>query len=471
MTNFKQSEKLLKDVAKQVALDDHSFSHELHTYIYHMLKNQNVPKDELKFDLSNEGIFKSWSNRKSERTKAFISPSNPYMCQFVSRDTKALGKSEHYKVIIPLDHSHIERGVNEIIDFLDNNRIPHFTKVGRRIDSFGVIVSLVSENDLLKLLAFTKDSNYLQEGLLKPNSFAYNVDNVALTCDGSISYINVLATYILLYMKKLKETNCLDNVSVQGFYKFVINYFATTFVQDRDPSKPHILKRFQQDFYPADNKEIDINDQTVLDDYYFTTKLIIESQAKDYSMDAFVKHFGMLRNTKQEDRMINFDEVDRTLAGLMETIIKKNDSNYRVWNVEKYLETGEAIYLTNFDDCRRRTSNSTFREDLLYMLDIKHISIHDYVTAFYDKMFILDDDLVDLIKEFIAYGTHKYGPEDVKEYLKGYVTTENTAFITNDTDFRSRFRDLRVADRVKLFMKSTGKKIDDVIEICTPRLK
>ena len=471
MTNFRQSEKLLKDIAKQVEIDDHSFNHEFHNYIYHMLKNQNVPKKEQKVDLSQEGIFKNWCREQRDRTKVFISPSNPYMCQFVSRDTKALGKSEHFKAILPFDSEHMEKGVNDVIKFLDSNRIPHHTKVGSHINSYNVVVSLISEDELLKLLLFVKDNDYLQEGLLKPNSFIYSENKVGLVCDGGISYINVLATYILLYMRKLKETNCLENVSLKGLYHFIIEYYARTFVQERDPSRPNILKKFQEDFYPMDKKVIDINDPTVLDDFSFTTKLIIESQAKDFQMDSFVKHLGILRNKKLNDRSINFDNVDKTLTELIEIMIRKGDSNYNMWNIEKYIETGEAIYLTNFEECRRRISNSTFREDLLYMLEQKHIDIHDYIMAFYDRMFMLDDKVVDLVKEYIAYGAYKYGKEDTRAYLEGYITTETDAYITRNSDFRDRFKKNNVSSQIRLFMKATGKNIDDVIDLCTPRLK
>ena len=115
--------------------------------------------------------------------------------------------------------------------------------------------------------------------------------------------------------------------------------------------------------------------------------------------------------------------------------------------------------------------NSNFRDGMLYMLDMKKIGASDYVKQFYNRMFVLENDVVELLKEYLAYGDYKYGREDVREYLAGYIANNNDAYITRDNGFRERFKEMRLGDKVRLYMHTTGKDIDDIIELARPRKK
>ena len=471
MSNHKQSDTFLKGIAKDIKDNNYEFNHGLYNYIYHKLIFQNVTNDNRKKNLSEEGMFTRWCRKGRINTNTFVSPTWQYFCQFISTDGKAMRADNHIKVYIPLDHEHIERGVNEIFDFLDNNKISHLSKVGQKIRFDDVVIRLVHEDDLKKLLDFIKKNKYIQEGLIKPNSFAYNEGNIALACDGHLSYNSTVANYILLYMKKLKETNSLDKASVQGFYRFLINYYALTFVEERNPERPYVLKKFAKDFETVSGEVIDINDPVVLDDYKYVTKLIIESQAKDFKLDNFMNHYKTVINAKFKDQKVDFAAVDAMLQRLIEIMIEKGDSNYTIRNIIVYIETGQANYLTRFGDSRNMACNSSFREDILYMLKMKNMTATDYVAQFYNRMFSLDDNIKALIKEYLAYGDYKYGREDTREYLEGYVSTTNPAYITRDSDFRERFKQAKLADKVRMYMRTTGKSIDDIIELCRPRKK
>lgn len=471
MSNHKQSDDFLKGIAKDIKDNNYDFNHGLFNYIYHKLIFQGVKGEDRKRNLSDEGVFAKWCRKGRPNTNTFVSPTWTYFCQFISSDNKALRADNHIKVYIPLDADHIERGVNEIFDFLDKNNISHLSKVGQKIRFDDVVVRLVHKEDLNKLLEFIKNNKYIQEGLIKPNSFAYNEDNIALACDGSLSYNAVLSNYIMLYMKKLASVNELDKASVKGFYQFLINYYATTFVDERNPERPYVLKKFANDFDHVFNEGIDINDKYVLDSYKYITKLMIESQAKDYKLDNFIGHYTDLINKKFKDSNVDFVAVDEMLARLIEIMVQKADANYTIWNIIKYIETGQANYITRFGDSRNMVCNSSFREDMLYMLKMKDMNAHDYVRQFYNKMFTLDENIMDLIKEYLAYGDYKYGREDTREYLEGYVSSNNPAYITRDNDFRERFKEIKLAEKVMMFIKTTGKNIDDVIEMCRPRRK
>ena len=471
MSDHRQSDRFIKGIAKDIKEKDIDIDHGLFNYIYHKLKFQSVSKEDRKHNLYEEEMFKRWCRNKREKTSAFVTPTWNYCCQFISNDNKALTKDNHIKVYIPLDYSHIEDGVNQIFDFLDKNNISHLSRVSETISNTDVIVHLLSEEDLKKLLTFVNKNRYLQEGLIRPNPFAYNEGNIALASDGNISYNQTVANYILLYMKRLMETNSLGEASLKGFYKFVINYYALTFVEERNPERPFVLKKFAKDFSYIDGEELDVDDESIVEDYKYVTKLIIESQAKDFKLDNFVKHYNMVVGKRSRNQEVDFEAVDNTLAKLIEIMIEKGDSNYNTWNIISYIETGDPRCLTSFGNSRNMVVNSSFRDDILYMLKMKKMKANDYVTQFYNKMFVLDEEVKELLKEYLAYGDYKYGREDTREYLDGYVSTLNDAYITNDSGFRSRFRELNMSNKIRLYMKATGRNIDYVIDICRPRRK
>ena len=467
MSDHRQADRFIKSLAKELNNKKIDIDHSLFNYIYHRLLLLSVPTKDRNHNLNEEGLFKNWCKVKRERTNSFVTPSWTYCCQFVSKDNKALRKDNHLKVYIPLDFDHIEKGVNEIIDFLDENHISHLSRVGQRISNNSVLIHLINEEDLNKLLTFIKENSYLQEGLIKPNPFLYNEGNIALTVDGNISYNQTVANYLLLYLKKLREHNALEEASLKGFYRFVINYYALTFVDERNPERPFVLNNFSRDFSYVDNKPIDVSDDSVLSDYQEVTKLIMESQAKDFKLTNFVKHFNGVNEAKKDEEVI-VERANNMLTTIVERMIEKGDSNYSTWNIIKYIETGEPIYLTKFGDTRNMVANSSFYDDIMYTLRLKRLSAQEYVTQFYNKMFVLDDEVIELLKEYIAYGEFKYGLDDTREYLGEYLATLNDAYITRDSNFRERFKEVNLGNRLRLYMKATGYNLDTVIDNCRP---
>ena len=55
--------------------------------------------------------------------------------------------------------------------------------------------------------------------------------------------------------------------------------------------------------------------------------------------------------------------------------------------------------------------------------------------------------------------------------MDGYISTKNPAYITRDSNFRDRFKTVKLDEQIKMYMKTTGKTIDDIIEMCRPKRK
>jgi len=424
--------------------------------IYHGLIFSSVPREERAFDVSQEGMYQRFCDNKRANTYTFVDPNWSYFCQFISKDFKAHGAGDHLKVYIPLDHNHLERGVNEIFDFLDQNNISHVSKVGKRIRFDNVVVRLINKEDLDKLLAFVKNNQYLQEGLLKPNPFAFVEDNIALASDGHLSYNSTVANYMMLYFIDAYKKK--EEVSIKGFYHFVIEYYAKTFVSHEN------LEQFSDDFKYTDSKEkkIEINDHDVYNDYMFVSKLIVESQAKDYNLNRFISHYNLMHSTKTKKVTVTEESIYKTLQKMIVTMLRKNDEHYTLWNIEEYIRTGQSTFLTRFDDCRNQICNSTFRTDFQEYLKSKGLNLRDELLKVYNRVTRLDPDIANLLRDFFQVATIKYGSEAIY-YLDDYINKGDAAYITRENNLRNRFIALKVGSYLQEYIKLTGISLQDIV--------
>ena len=152
------------------------------------------------------------------------------------------------------------------------------------------------------------------------------------------------------------------------------------------------------------------------------------------------------------------------LTTIVERMIEKGDSNYSTWNIIKYIEglNKKRLYVEDIQDIieERLMSQGKYKLAREYVI-YRH-------NQFYNKMFVLDDEVIELLKEYIAYGEFKYGLDDTREYLGEYLATLNDAYITRDSNFRDRFKKINLGNRLRLYMKATGYNLDTVIDNCRP---
>ena len=116
-----------------------------------------------------------------------------------------------------------------LFDFISVNNISHVSKIGKRIRFDDIVIRVADESDARMILDFVKNNRYMQEGLLKPNPFAFSKDGIALACDGNISYNNVISLLINNYIvdKKGKDLNA---IGFEDFYNFVIDIYINIFI-------------------------------------------------------------------------------------------------------------------------------------------------------------------------------------------------------------------------------------------------
>ena len=158
------------------------------------LKNKND-------DVGNPMFYKFikyyWDN---PNIKVFCQSDWKYSCQFVTNDEQIISVGNHLKLYVPLDADHLEDGAKMIFDFIANNRICSNSKISSEIRFDDIVIRMVEPEELILLLNFINNNEYIQEGLISPNPFAFNYHGLALACDGLTSYNGIISSLIDLYM-------------------------------------------------------------------------------------------------------------------------------------------------------------------------------------------------------------------------------------------------------------------------------
>ena len=376
MTNqerINEIDKLLKKWAKIIEQNPNSRIGK--DYIYHLLIFNGTKKEEELVDLSSEKVntlniffsknkkstFSNWIDKFSKsNTKCFVSPDWQYFCQFISKDNKAYNSDEHIKMYVPLDAKHIERGVQMIFKFLDKNKISHLSKVGKRIRFDNVVIRLINPEDADKLLDFIKKNHYIQDGLLKPNPFAFQKDNIALAVDGDLSYNSTVSRLITDYLLREKENNNLKNVSADNFYNYVNVLYKTQFITHEND---HLSNLFDWEDYEEIN-------------YREVISLILKSKNSFFQYKDLIDHYLTCANISNSEEL----ETQEVNDMLIESIIAmtKRFNKCGTNNVEAYYETGNPTLITSQNRLRERVVNNNFRDRLRKILNKNNISFIDY---------------------------------------------------------------------------------------------
>lgn len=183
--------------------------------------------------------FKDYKN-----IDVFVSNNNPCFCEFINES----GNVNAYfklKIYIPLNKKHIYKGVNNIFDYLSSNNIYHESKVSNKTRFDDVVIRLENIEDLNKLLTFINNDDYIKDGLILPNPFAFIYNNIAITWDGDDSYNMNVSYFISEYINELKSNGKLDTASYNEFYKYVCDKYNDIFVYGKEISLFAIKRKME----------------------------------------------------------------------------------------------------------------------------------------------------------------------------------------------------------------------------------
>lgn len=355
------------DIFLKNLFTDYQAGFEINTKIvYKLLTIYNVPENERLID--NSDLFQNWinyyQNNNNSNLDVFVSPNWQYFCQFVSKQGQI--NDECYKIYIPLNRSHLEYGVKQIFDFINDNNIVHLSKVAKQIRFDDVVIRVNKAEDVIKIKNFIKNNSYIQEGLIKGNPFAYSENGINFGFDGALSYNNCISALITTYIKTNKN-NHINNINADSFKKFIedainnsdkLNYFAD-FIHD-----PHNS----------------INSKT----YIFYIYDLLNAYLSNSNFNEYIKRVECYKNVNLQNSVFKYMNPDLILYNhskelfdefILETMKKypigydpnnKNISGYDYIN--KFLNTNNYRAVTRNNGLRMRMQENLNNQDCIKII-------------------------------------------------------------------------------------------------------
>lgn len=459
--------KLWRDVALQNP--NLSFSEDrIKNAIYKYLTRLGVREEEQKTDLANEGVFDRWIERYRNipNIDVYVTDDWKYFCQFTNKkEAFEHGRKEAIKVYIPLDHAHIETGANLIFDFLAKKDVAHQSKIGKNIRFDDIVVRLNSEQDAKDLLHFVNSQKYIQEGLIAPNPFAYNNNQIALACDRCLSYNSTIASLIAIYIERKKQEGTLNKVKLSDFVGFVAEYHKERF--GNFEKQEETLKDFQ---IASDNlSDYDISSKIL--NLKEVTTLFLGSTNLLFSFNNYLKHYQNGKDTNKFEQQVSAlvdlrrktastvrtertpqIDINATIMEIIKTVSEQFDEEYAIAVIETYLKTGNEDYLTRKNNIRQKVANSEFRNLLNNYLRENNVSFRDYYSIIENEK---DSNYLEQAV-LATYDKYQRKYELGEEKITGKKWTEDALFwLMNEGSYKGFTRDNGARDNL---LKNVSRK-------------
>lgn len=448
--------------------------------IYQTLIQYGVPKEK---GGSIEDKFNKWISRFSGHSKinVFVSENWKYFCQFVSKDTRARQATDHYKVYVPLDKDHIEEGANQLFDFLSQNNISHVSKIGKVVRFDDIVIRLSNQTEFLKVMNYVTNNRYLQEGMIPANPFAASFNNIAVACDGRISYNSTVSSLISLYINSRKRNRNLNQVDTNDFYGFVMEYYNKNFINEPD------YERLTKDF--CDRGDV-INTPEQVVNYMNVINLILKTSNPEFSIMNYLSHYNECTNPQLQQGKVEFITekmkanqarkeqqnavLNLTFINAIETMTERTKSRSKAIDaIGEYLRTGNATLLTRQNNLRSNICNSNFRDDLNNYLTSNNISYSDYVSKVLppekkQEQTSQQEEVnldIELLRELVEVMEEKYGMNTTLNNLRDYLRTGSTDKITRTNNLRARVCNSSFRDDLNRVLNEKGITLEDCISL------
>lgn len=340
--------------------------------------NYRKAPNAISYNCLDNSTFNNWIQYYSDSpcTNCFVSDHWQYFYQFISKDNKARLAGEHMKLYIPLDADHIEQGATMIFDFLERNNISHLSKIGREIRFDDIVVRLINPEDAERLINFVSHNPYLQEGLIKPNPFAFQQNGIAMAVDGSLSYNSTVANLLKAYMDFKRNSGTLNNVNANDFYEYVRKLYMDQFVTHRNTNLESIF-----DWKPDEEKN-----------YREVIALIIKTHSPKFGYRDYLEHYSNCANIEILSET-NIIETNRLLIEALEAMTVRFNSN-GIPQVKGFYESGDPYLITSRNGLRNRMVSSNFRNTLRSILHQRRMTFEEYAQNLLIQYHIDLDSLV-----------------------------------------------------------------------------
>ena len=435
-------------------------------------------------------LFPGWINHFCNHSNicVFNSPQWKYFCQFRNYNNSN-NPDENLKIYIPLDSEHIELGAKEIFEFLSSQNIIHESKIGSHIRFDDIVVRVNSIDDFLKVNDFIQKNEYIKEGLIEASPFAYSYQGLSLAVDGRLSYNATVAKLIKLYINNKIDIEALNEVNVDDFYKFIDIYYNKNFSCVEGFYK--IFEDFGEEKFYHNN-----NCYERLNNYKDVIKLISDSRKPEFTIIEFMKHYAncsdysVKRDKISQLKKIPFieqkekeNQINQQLLNLIDGITEKSKNQYKsLWSIDNYIKENNKRYITRHKKLRETIANSSFRDDIINLLDEKGIDFIEYAQELINERekqnklqklqqnefenfsaSELEKSTIITIQEIIKIMSDKYNANTAYANLIEFIKTGKPNLLTKDYDLRERIVNSTFIVDVKKIIQSRDISVDEYI--------
>ena len=400
--------------------------------VYDYLIKYGVPANELEYETSS--FFNQWKEECAKLGNIkILDIDSPLTCDLTDSDEEISKSFNPIKIYLPLKYESIDENVKQLLAFFSKKKIPFEMKIADKIRTDGIIIRLANIDDVNKLTNFIKYNDKIKDNLLKPNPFCYQEDNISMTNDGSISYIQVVASYISKYINSNKDN--IDEIKLHKFYNYIIDYYKDIFVN---------YTKFGTLEIPGKGLKFDENDIVA---YQNSTELLLKASEEGFNQKDFIEHVEEYSNSKEIKARKKQYTVLNTLINYIGYQSQKMDIEEALNRLDLYLETGNEAYISNSGSTRTSMYLLNFRHDLQEFLDKNGKSLIDFYESLniepkkYDK---LDEEelneientvsntinqIVNITKETIEF-------DKLVETIQLYLATNDYSIITRNNNLR-----------------------------------
>lgn len=310
-------------------------------------KENNVSKDiNYLFVKWSKKVFSKFHPKKN--INYYLFPDKEF-CGFKSYKQEISNK-EWVKLYIAIDYNHINKAVNELINFL-NSKVDYIydMKVARKMRSDSIVIRVKNKEQVKGVLNFVNNNSIIQDGLNVPNPFMPSINKIGVVKDWGGSYNDFIAGIVCDFLKQSEDIS----------YGAFINYLK------KMPPHWQYLKMMENFFgYKSEYKEAKKEDVIKTDIEILNQKIECLFQASyrtlaKYEMNGF--QFGI-------------KQLKVALVKLLENGdygYFTNDNNVRV-NLQQMISPKELL------DIMRLSVNGISNDKIELLLNTYVNDIYDY---------------------------------------------------------------------------------------------
>ena len=466
---------------------------QMHSFIYSELTKLGSPNNKkVDFASPDNSVFDrllSYFNGR-RNLMCFRDPKWSYFLQFTNNDELVHG-TDSIKIYIPQKSAYVERSARALFDFLDNANISHYSKLARTERFDDITVRVTNRVDAKKVLDFVSGNKQIQSGLIAPNPFAFQENNIALACDRDNSYNATMANILRAYFREKSIDRNYSSCNLDDFVYFTEKYYHHHFVNLNDIGE--VVADF--DLKGAENNTVDNNKRITtignilhlylsgikqgftIDDYYRQ----FEIRANEGHILDLANSIGLKRYSNDNPNVEDYiGAIDSLLLDSVDLFKRKYniDDKKALEIVEDYLDDRRVERITRDEDMRGRYVRSNIYSKLPRVLSI---SGNDLETYYYQKknaraVKSLKDAVFETYSKYESRYEEGFAEKDglaqASSAVFSYVTAGRADWFTRDNNARVNLinyssKDVALKELERVNGNSIDiRNIDELYEAC-----